>query len=111
MPAEENLPKFTARNLANALWALAKMMIDPGEKFLNGLRDEASKKCDDFNAQNLANTLWAFGTLGAPSHCSCTSTAIFSACMGAASCGLLARFLMVPLSVSGAGGQSWVRLQ
>jgi len=64
--AEENAAKFTARNLANALWALAKMMINPGEKFLTVLRDETLKKVAEFNAQNLANTLWAFATLGNP---------------------------------------------
>ena len=55
---------FTARNIANALWALAKMMHNPGERFLNTMGAEVAKKVMDFNAQNHANTVWAFATLG-----------------------------------------------
>ena len=56
--------KFSARNIANTLWALAKMMHNPGDTFLNSLGAEAGKKVTDFNAQNHANTVWAFATLG-----------------------------------------------
>ena len=55
---------FTARNIANALWALAKMMHNPGDRFLNTMGAEVAKKVVDFNAQNHANTVWAFATLG-----------------------------------------------
>lgn len=55
---------FTARNIANALWALAKMMHNPGDTFLNTMGAEVAKKVADFNAQNHANTVWAFATLG-----------------------------------------------
>lgn len=60
---------FTARNIANALWALAKMMHNPGDTFLNTMGAEAAKKVADFNAQNHANTVWAFATLGMCSAC------------------------------------------
>ncbi|DBA96718.1 TPA: hypothetical protein ACH3X1_015560 [Trebouxia sp. C0004] len=56
--------RFSARNIANTLWALAKMMHNPGDAFLNSLGVEAGKKVTDFNAQNHANTVWAFATLG-----------------------------------------------
>lgn len=62
--AVESAEKFSARNIANTLWALAKMMHNPGEVFLNSLGAEAGKKVTDFNAQNHANTVWAFATLG-----------------------------------------------
>ena len=62
--AVANVEKFSARNIANTLWALAKMMHHPGGTFLNSLGAEAGKKVTDFNAQNHANTVWAFATLG-----------------------------------------------
>lgn len=65
--AVANIGNFTARNIANVLWAFAKMMHNPGGAFLDSLGAEASRKVLDFNAQNLANTVWAFGTLGKPS--------------------------------------------
>ena len=58
------MSKFTARNLANALWAMAKINLNPGEEVLSALSNEAIKKIADFNAQNIANSLWAFATLG-----------------------------------------------
>lgn len=62
--AVEHAEKFSARNIANTLWALAKMMHNPGDAFLNSLGAEAGKKVTDFNAQNHGNTVWAFATLG-----------------------------------------------
>jgi len=62
--AVEHAEKFSARNIANTLWALAKMMHNPGDAFLNSLGAEAGKKVTDFNAQNHSNTVWAFATLG-----------------------------------------------
>ena len=55
---------FKARNIANAVWALAKMMHNPGDKFLNTMGALAAEKVAEFNPQNHANTIWAFGTLG-----------------------------------------------
>lgn len=62
--AVANISNFTARNIANVLWAFAKMMHNPGPTLLDSLGAEASRKVLDFNAQNLANTIWAYGTLG-----------------------------------------------
>ena len=62
--AEANIGKFTARNLANTLWGLAKISHSPGAQVLLALREESIKKIADFNAQNIANTLWAFASLG-----------------------------------------------
>ena len=59
-----NVEMFSARNIANTLWALAKMMHNPGDTFLNSLGAEAAQKVADFNPQNHANTVWAFATLG-----------------------------------------------
>ena len=62
--AVANTHNFTARNIANTLWALAKMMHNPGAQFLNTMGAEVAAKIRDFNAQNHANTVWAFATLG-----------------------------------------------
>ena len=68
MSAVANIGNFTARNIANVLWAFAKMTHNPGPAFLDSLGAEAGRKVTDFNAQNLANTIWAFGTLGKSNH-------------------------------------------
>ena len=47
------LGEFTARNLANCLWALAKMGHHPGADFLAALSAEVAKKLPGCNAQNL----------------------------------------------------------
>ena len=64
-PAAENSQRFTARNTANVVWALAKMDHHPGAEFLQALADHAvARGTGDFNPQNIANTLWAYATLG-----------------------------------------------
>ena len=55
---------FPARNLANTLWAFARLGHNPGVPLLQALAEESVKKLAGFNAQNLANTLWAFANLG-----------------------------------------------
>lgn len=44
---------FTARNLANLLWGLAKVERHPGEQMLGDLAEEIGRKIDGANAQNL----------------------------------------------------------
>lgn len=61
--AEERLCNFSARNLANAVWALAKLDHHPGH-LMTKFCKEVLGKVKDCNAQNVANTLWALGTLG-----------------------------------------------
>ena len=62
--AGDTVESFTARNLANTLWALAKMGHNPGDRLLGLLQAETLKKVAGFNPQNIANTLWAFANLG-----------------------------------------------
>ncbi|BDA46187.1 probable RAP domain-containing protein, chloroplastic [Coccomyxa sp. Obi] len=57
------LSEFTARNLSNSLWALAKMGHNPGEAMLNAMAAEVAKKFGGCNAQNLANIAWSYATL------------------------------------------------
>ncbi|KAK9864416.1 hypothetical protein WJX84_005546 [Apatococcus fuscideae] len=76
----EKLATTTARNLANIVWAFAKMEYDPGQQLLQEVADElatkaascnpqnvanseATKKLNKFNAQNIANLIWAFASL------------------------------------------------
>ena len=51
--AEPRLGQFTARNLANSLWALAKMGHHPGLEFMAALVAQVGLKLPDCNAQNL----------------------------------------------------------
>ena len=62
--AAANVPSFPARNLANTLWAMAKLGHQPGRPLLQALANEALKKLDQFIAQNIANTIWGFANLG-----------------------------------------------
>ncbi|KAK9861764.1 hypothetical protein WJX84_008936 [Apatococcus fuscideae] len=62
--AGDNLATTTARNLANVIWAFAKMEYDPGETLLQAIADELAKKAMDCNPQNVANSIWALGVLG-----------------------------------------------
>ena len=51
--AEPRLGQFTARNLANCLWALAKMGHNPGQEFMAAVVAQVGQKLPDCNAQNL----------------------------------------------------------
>ncbi|KAK9842858.1 hypothetical protein WJX74_003528 [Apatococcus lobatus] len=60
----EKLATTTARNLANIVWAFAKMEYDPGQQLLQEVADELATKAASCNPQNVANSVWAFGSLG-----------------------------------------------
>ena len=53
--AAEKRTDFTARNLANFLWGLAKIEHHPGEQMLTDLATEIAQKIDGANAQNLVS--------------------------------------------------------
>lgn len=53
MRAGGRLGEFTARNLANCLWALAKMGHRPGADLMDALVAEVGRKLRGCNAQNL----------------------------------------------------------
>ena len=53
--AAEKRTDFTARNLANFLWGLAKIEHHPGEQMLTDLATEIARKIDGANAQNLVS--------------------------------------------------------
>lgn len=53
--AADKRTDFTARNLANFLWGLAKIEHHPGEQMLVNLAAEVAKKIDGANAQNLVS--------------------------------------------------------
>ncbi|GAB4822437.1 hypothetical protein N2152v2_009483 [Parachlorella kessleri] len=60
----ERRKDFTARNISNTVWSLAKMSHHPGDDFLGAMGAEMAGKAGEGNAQNVANALWAFATLG-----------------------------------------------
>lgn len=64
--AAAHVTTFPARNLANALWGLAKLQHNPGQALLQALTNEVLKKLDQFIPQHIANTLWAYANLGGP---------------------------------------------
>ena len=53
--AAEKRTDFTARNLANFLWGLAKTEHHPGEQMLTDLAREIARTIDGANAQNLVS--------------------------------------------------------
>ncbi|GIL57480.1 hypothetical protein Vafri_12711 [Volvox africanus] len=54
-----HLPEFKGRQLANTLWAVAKLGYRPSERWLEVLLMRASAQMHTFNPQHLANTLYA----------------------------------------------------
>jgi hypothetical protein len=64
LAAVAKVDQFKGRNIANTLWAMAKMGHNPGQEFFQAMVKQSIKRIKDFNAQNLANTLWAFASIG-----------------------------------------------
>ncbi|GIL92650.1 hypothetical protein Vretimale_19470 [Volvox reticuliferus] len=54
-----HLPDFEGRQLANTLWAVAKLGYKPSERWLEVLLTRACAQMHTFNPQHLANTLYA----------------------------------------------------
>ncbi|CAO5678673.1 MAG: hypothetical protein NEHIOOID_00959 [Holosporales bacterium] len=52
---------FSEQNIANSLWAFAKLDKQAPDALLQAITDE---NIGDFNAQGIANSLWALATLG-----------------------------------------------
>lgn len=59
------LPAFTARQLSNTLWALARLGIDPGATILSAFYVRASVIMAQFNAIDVSSTLVALSVLSA----------------------------------------------
>jgi len=57
--------ELSARNVANIVWALAKLGGHPSDALLGACAAQAAARVHEANAQNIANTLWAFASLGA----------------------------------------------
>ena len=57
--------ELSARNVANIVWALAKLSGHPGDALLGACAAQAAARVHEANAQNIANTLWALASLGA----------------------------------------------
>ena len=55
---------FNEQEVANTLWAYAKLGREPGARLMWGLECRAEAVVDKFNAQGMANTLWAYATMG-----------------------------------------------
>jgi hypothetical protein len=57
--AETLAGMFNAQDVANTLWAYAKMERTPGAGLMRVLEGRAEALANTFNAQDGANTLWA----------------------------------------------------
>jgi hypothetical protein len=62
--AEAVAGTFNAQQVANTLWAYAKLGRAPGAGVMRGLEGRAEAVAGTFKAQEVANTLWAYATLG-----------------------------------------------
>ena len=60
--ALEILRQFNAQELANTMWALAKLGVKEDE-LMKAVARRALEILGEFNAQDLANTVWAFAKL------------------------------------------------
>ena len=49
---------FNTQDVANTLWAFAKLNIVSKEVIIKGLERQATARMGDFNAQEIADTLW-----------------------------------------------------
>jgi hypothetical protein len=52
-----------SQNVANTLWAYAKMERKPGAGLMRVLEGRAEALADIFNAQGVGNTLWSVETI------------------------------------------------
>jgi hypothetical protein len=62
--AEAISGEFNSQNVANTLWAFARMGRKPGERMMGQLEQRAEAISGEFNSQEIASTLWAFATMG-----------------------------------------------
>jgi hypothetical protein len=65
--AEEAISKrkgFNPQNVANMLWAFAKLEYQPRCALVATLAEEALDKLDEFVSQNVSNMLWSFAKFG-----------------------------------------------
>lgn len=63
IPAAVHAKRFAARNVANVVWAFAKLGHHPGA-LMDVLCSRAGEIMEEFIMQNLANFMWALATLG-----------------------------------------------
>ena len=62
--AEAVAGTFKAQEVANTLWAYARMGRAPWAGLMRELEGGAEALSRTFNAQDVANTLWAYATMG-----------------------------------------------
>ena len=62
--AEAVAGPFKAQEVANTLWAYARMGREPGAGAMRELEGRAEALAGTFIAKNVANTLWAYATMG-----------------------------------------------
>eukprot|EP00955_Chlamydomonas_euryale_P025029 263561-Chlamydomonas_euryale.AAC.1 len=61
---QHHMPQMEGRQLANSLWAVAKLRVKVDIVLLHSFLNTMRSKLDGFDPQNFANTLWAMATLG-----------------------------------------------
>lgn len=62
----ENPASFSAKNMANLIWATAKLGCEGMEYYLAVIARAAKNRLHEFNARDLANAAWGLVTLSVP---------------------------------------------
>ncbi len=66
--ALRKVPSFNPQDLANTLWSMAALGIEPSDDFLGAWQQQTTDRMPTFNSQDLNNSLWSMASLGiAPS--------------------------------------------
>mmetsp|Transcript_2361 Transcript_2361/g.3580 ORF Transcript_2361/g.3580 Transcript_2361/m.3580 type:complete len:174 (+) Transcript_2361:417-938(+) len=54
----------TARQLCNSVWAVAKVLWNPGGPIMEAISAVAAPMMAEFDGQNISNLVWSFATMG-----------------------------------------------
>lgn len=60
-------PKFTAKAVANTVWALAKIGVLDAQRFIDALSHRAKETAHAFEPPDVPKTLWSLATIGVKS--------------------------------------------
>ena len=62
--ASEIVNSFKPQNVANLMWALATLGVEPGAELVTVMSRRAVASAGEFKPQNVSNLMWALATLG-----------------------------------------------
>ena len=62
--ASVTVDSFKPQEVANLMWALATLGVEPGAELVTAMSRRAVASAGEFKPQNVANLMWALATLG-----------------------------------------------